>query len=92
MVDSESKISQILESDIAKVFKIAVFIFGVAGAYYYLQTQIALINQDILFIKENHLKHIEERLSANESDHKEILKQVGEINVNIAKIATGVNK
>jgi hypothetical protein len=91
-MEDNSKINRILESDIAKLLKIAVFIFSVAGAYYYLQTQIALINQDIIFIKENHLKHIEERLTANESDHKEILKQVSEININIAKITEKLSK
>lgn len=91
-MSEENKINQILESDIAKLIKIATFIFAIAGAFYMLQTQIALINKDIEIIKTNHLAHIEKRLEDNDADHKEILKQISEININIAEIKTLMSK
>jgi hypothetical protein len=84
----DSKISQMLESDIAKFIKIAGFVALIVGAYYVIQTKVSLMEQDIRFIKENHLAHIEESLKINETDHKEILKLISEINISLAKLAT----
>lgn len=86
------RINDIFESDLAKLIKIIVFVFAIAGAYYLIETQIALMQQDIKFIKENHLVHIEKGLQDNISDHKEILKQISEINISLAKIATEIEK
>lgn len=60
---TDSKLSRIINSDLAIIIKIIGFISVVLAAYFGLGQQIALIQKDIETINNNHLMHIQDSLA-----------------------------
>lgn len=88
----DSRITQVLDSDIAKILKMAGFIFMIAAAFYAIQNKVSLLEQDVSYIKNNHLTHIEASLVENKNDIKVINQNINDLNVKLTRALTILEK
>jgi len=69
----ENLIKKVLTSEVKFVLGIIVFVFGVAGPFYGMKQDIALIQQNITQINSNHEQHIQDIMQDQKEQKQQII-------------------
>lgn len=72
---NDGVIRRVLTSEVKWILGVVMFVFGIAGPYYGMKQDIALIQKDISVINMNHEVHIQDILQ----DQKEMKQQIIEL-------------
>ena len=89
---TNNRMRKFLTNEITILASIVVACFGVFGIYKNMSDRQLGIENDITFIKENHLRHIEDDMGKMKDDYDDFkeksVEEHGEINKNLTEILT----
>lgn len=72
-INEKGIIRQVLTNEMKWLIGIVVFVFGIAGPYYSMKQDIALIQKDVSIINSNHEMHIQDIMQTQKEQSQQII-------------------